>query len=581
MPSSLLKRFKRFTITNPQEKISWQSRIIALGLGGLYPLGFAPFNIWPLTIVSLIGWCLIMIDIHPRAGFRKGWWYGFGVFGVGVCWVFVSIHNYGGASIPLATTITTICAAGLGIFFAFTGYFWAKIAVSYAPLLSGAALWVLSEWCRSWAFSGFPWLYTGYAFIDTPLRGFAPLGGVLLVSFVAIITAQGIALCLYLEGHQILSKLNWARVRPTFLFLIGLWAGGWALSLVEWTSIQKNEPIRAQLVQGNIEQSMKWDASERQKIIETYLDLTRNYFNKPHTSTANAEANGRALNDASIKTLIVWPESALPMYLEDAEPSFVQILNYLKGKNADLIAGQMFNEELSTAESDPSVFNSLLAWPADSAFSDRQVYKKQQLVPFGEYIPLSNSLGTVLPFLKEFAKFSLKEGDRFQNPFDLGTYSVAPSICYEIAFPETVRKMSLSAEILVTVSNDAWFGNSHGPAQHFEMVRMRSLELGRYTLRATNTGITGIIDPQGYVVNQLPTFKAGVLIEEVYPVVGQTPYGRFGALPLLLICGAIILLVGIIHWFVHYLQRASTKNMTAAELIKAKQKNPSKNAHRR
>jgi apolipoprotein N-acyltransferase len=349
---------------------------------------------------------------------------------------------------------------------------------------------------RSWLFTGFPWLVLGYSQADGPLAGFAPLLGVLGVSFLAAVAAGALAVIAY--GGARRTRAVAAGV------LVALGGSGWALRGVEWTA-PVGEPIEVSLVQGNIPQALKFVDGRYESTLETYAHLVE-------------RATGR---------LIVLPEIAIPRFLHEVDPDYVaRLKRRAAARDGDLLLG------VPVLEAERRYYNAVVSLGT----SPTQGYAKSHLVPFGEFVP--PGFGWIVAVLRiplsDFAR-----GADAQGPLQLAGQRVALNICYEDAFgPEIIRQLP-DATLLVNVSNVAWFGDSLAPAQHLRIARMRSLETGRYMLRATNTGVTAVVDPRGAVVGRLPSFTEGVLEGRVRGYAGATPYVRLGNAPV--VAGAALL----------------------------------------
>ena len=490
-------------ITRP----GWPGHLLALAAGALTPLALAPFDLWPLGLLSIALFYLGLRGLTPRAALWRGWSYGFGAFAAGTSWVYVSIHDYGAAAVPLAALLTLLFVAGLGLLFALTAWVWSRwLRRERAPLLDAltfAALWVAQEALRGWLFTGFPWLYAGYAQLDGPLAGLAPLGGVWLLSFAVALSAA-----LLINLAELLQR--WPRLLAAGLLLVTLWGGGLWFAAHPWTE-PAGTALRVVAVQGNVEQNLKWDPAQLNAQLALYRDLTLN---------------------APPADLYVWPETAVPVLREYAEGYLSGIGRLLAERDAALITGLPLRE--SDAEGRPRYYNALQVVGRGEG-----TYLKQKLVPFGEYVPLQDLLRGLIAFfdlpMSDFAR-----GPAGQPPLRAHDYAIAPYICYEVVYPEFAADYAAQSALLLTVSNDAWFGTSIGPLQHLQMARMRALESGRWMIRATNNGVTALIDPFGRLAAVAPQFERAVLQGEVLPMQGLTPYLQWRAWPLATLCALLL-----------------------------------------
>jgi apolipoprotein N-acyltransferase len=475
--------------------------LLALTAGLLFPLGFAPLGLWPLTIASTSLFVILLHGQSARSAFWLGWWYGFGSYSAGVSWVYVSIHFYGHTPIALAVMMTGIFAAGLALLPATMAWLYRRLSSGQLDWFLFPALWIVFDWIKTWLLSGFPWLFPGYALIDTPARHLAPLVGVFGMSWLAVATASLLA-----WGY-------WQRCHLLLLSSITIlsWLGCYLLSDIRWTQPDPSRGIQVALVQGNISQERKWDPNERESIINTYLEVSEQLWGSD---------------------IVIWPEAAFPVFYQDALDLVQQLDQRGKASATTFISGAPFWEY---GDGQFTYYNTVFANGNGSGF-----YYKQVLVPFGEFVPMESWIRGLLPFF-DLPMSSFTPGTTDQQPLIAGKYRIAAFICYEIVYPELVRDLASSADVLLTISNDAWFGRSWGPHQHFEMARMRALELGKFLLRGTNTGITAIVNQHGNVVSVLPQFDIGVLRGTVYPVQGATPYSRGGIWPILMLNFAILL----------------------------------------
>jgi apolipoprotein N-acyltransferase len=470
-----------------------QGSSIGFGLGAASVLGFAPFSLFPLPVLTaalLIG---LWRDASPRFCAATGFAFGLGYFGFGVSWVYVSLHDFGAMPAPLSAIATLLFCATLAAFPAAAGLLQAELVVlpGVRSLMLIPALWTLTEWFRGWFLTGFPWLALGYSQAPpSPLSGYAPVLGVYGVSL-ATMASAGLA-CVAFDRA---SKRR--RFISPALLLFGLWVGGYLLQHLSWTE-PAGMPFRVSLLQGNIPQDVKWRPENAEKSLKTYL--------------------AQAL--ASDARLIVLPETALPLFYHQVPVDYLDTLRrHAQTNQGDILIG--LPEYARVTRGDGEYYNSVFSFGASPA----QFYRKSHLVPFGEFI--SPGFHWVLNWLdiplSDFSRGSVK-----QAPLAVVGQKVAVNICYEDVFGEEIIRQLPEATLLVNVSNVAWFGDSIAPWQHLQIAQMRALETGRVMLRATNTGMTAVIGPNGNVLEQAPTFQPTVLTREVQGYNGATPYVRFG-----------------------------------------------------
>lgn len=481
--------------------------LIALISGAVFSLALAPYYLWWLAILSPALLYACLRQRAPRQAFAIGWAYGFGLWFVGAFWLYTSIHVYGETNAILSVLLIVIMALVMGLFTAIQTWlyrrFFPETPLTFAPI------WVLFEWAKTWVFTGFPWLFAGYAFSERLLDAYAPLFGVFSVSFVVILLACALV--------EILNKRIFWAVPAAILLL-----GAWGASHLQFVSAKDEKPLSVSLIQGNIPQDMKWLTEYQGKTLEIYTELSQSEWGRD---------------------LIVWPESSIPMFQTDI-PDFLQAMNQqAKQSNTAWVTGiPYWDLNDSATQQTPVFFNSLMASGSDT----NGLYKKQRLVPFGEYIPLHGLLSWVLPAMQNDPSMSsFSRGSSEQAPLDIKGHPLAAAICYEIAYPNLTRRNAANSDFLVTVSNDAWFTGTAGPWQHLQMVQMRAKENGRWIIRATNTGITAFIDENGHIVKQAPIDQPAVLRGELPAMQGQTWYSRFSDWPILMF-SSLLLLLG---WF--------------------------------
>ncbi len=483
--------------------VSFVLLLISLLSGALAVAGFAPFYLWLLPLLSLtVLFGLFSRTASARTGFLIGFAWGLGFFLTGVSWIYISLSVYGGMPMPLAALATFLFCVLLALFPALVGALQARWRVS--PTLRLLVLiplgWGGAEWVRGWIFTGFPWLAIGYSQVPaSPLAGYAPLLGVYGVSFLLALTAALLAWGVTLRGKP--AQRIWGGV-----VVVALGIGGQALRGIDWTT-PDGAPTSVALLQGNIPQDMKWLPEKTHATLEIYARMAA----------------------ASPAQLIVLPETALPLFESDLPDFYRDGLVALGQKNGgDIMTG------LPTGSVNGAYYNSVLS--LGSAPSQR--YHKTHLVPFGEYIPLKAVWGWVIRVLhiplSDFAR-----GDRHQTPLAIGGQRVAANICYEDVFGEEIIRQLPAASVLVNVSNLAWFGDSFAPWQHAQISQMRALETGRMMLRATNTGLTAIINEKGQILASLPPFTTGSLTGSIQGYAGSTPYVRWGNTPVLALWGVL------------------------------------------
>jgi apolipoprotein N-acyltransferase len=501
----------------------YRSHLLALLAGASCVFGFAPFGLFPLPVLALgVLFLLWQRAPNPASAAGLGWSFGLGLFGAGISWIYVALHDYGGMPLPLAALATLLFAAFLALFPALAGYAQARFpnlngryfrspeqektprqearwrlpaALSLGVVMP--ALWVAIEWLRGTIFTGFPWLTLGYAHSDSPLAGYAPLLGVYGVSLLAAVSAGLLA-------------LFWqSRAKRALWLLAAIWLGGAGLHHLPWTQPQ-GEPFSVALVQGNIPQDIKFNPDALVDTLETYRLLA-------------AQSDAR---------LTVLPETAFPMLRDELPPLLVTELKlHAEARDGDMLIG-LFEHEGG------QYYNSVISLGT----APEQHYRKQHRVPFGEFIPLRFVLGPLINDVLHIPMGDLAAGSMQQAPLAVAGQQVAANICYEDVFGEEIIRVLPQATLLANFTNDAWYGLSPAAAQHNQISQLRALETGRMMLRATNTGVTAIIGADGAIRQQLPQHQAGILRGMAQGYTGATPYVRLGN------AGVWLLLIGMLGY---------------------------------
>ncbi len=469
----------------------------AFFLGALAVLGFAPFYIFPAAILSVAGICYLWQKVaSPRAAWILGLSYGLGLYCVGIYWIYIALHTFGGMPWWFAGFCTFCLCAFMALFVALVGYLSKRLGFL---LLTIPVLWGLSDWVRSWIFTGFPWLTLGYSQVPhSPLAGYMPIIGVYGVSVMTAFLAAMIAAWVAQPQNAI-----WKRNALAAITLILV--AGFVLKAVEWTS-PIGKPFKVALVQGNIAQDLKWSPESAQSTINQYLSMAQ----------------------VSKAPLIILPETALPVIVSQIDPSITDaLMAHAKQNNGDIIVGMVeYNE--STQE----YFNSALSFGA----APTQSYRKNHLVPFGEFIPLKKVFGWIYRDWLNIPLSDLSRGGQKQATMRLSGQRIAMNICYEDVFGDEITRGARDSTLLVNISNDAWYGHSIAAYQHMQFSQARALETGRTMLRATNTGATAAIDQHGYVLAHAPHDIKTALNVSAQGYIGCTPYVRWGNWPFIIFC---------------------------------------------
>jgi apolipoprotein N-acyltransferase len=476
--------------------------LMAAIAGGLSLFSFAPFGAWPLQFVLLaFVFYQVGLDTSVRRAGWIGWAFGLGWSVAGMHWLYVAITRFGGLPAPIAAVAIVLLGAYMGLFasLAFGTAAWLRrrwsLPVAAFLLLILPSCWGISEWMRGWVFTGFPWASSGYAHVNAPLAGFAPLLGVYGVGALVALCAA----CL----TMLTQRARW----PAIGLFAAILAAGFGLRQIDWTA-PYGKPLAVRLLQGNVAQDEKFDPAHIRDALILYHELITQ---KP-------------------ADLIATPETAVVLYPFQLPPDYLPSLAaFARDSGSALLVGMPLAASAQDAATNAA--NSIVGIaPGGASYR----FDKNHLVPFGEFVP------TGFRWFVDMMSIPLgdfKRGGTVQAPFAVKDQLVLPNVCYEDAFGEEIalqlRASSTPATMLLNASNLAWYGDSVAIPQHLQISRMRAIETGRPMLRATNTGATAIIDPHGSVVAALPFDQRGVLAAQVQGMRGNTPY---------IVCGNLLFL---------------------------------------
>ncbi|AZY51747.1 apolipoprotein N-acyltransferase [Bordetella avium] len=505
--------------------------------GVLHALSFAPGPLpsWSLAWVQVF---MLAVLAHAvlqaptrRAAWLRGWGFSSVSFTVGLYWLYISMHDYGGLAAPLAAAGVLLLSVFLALFPATAGWLarsicppgqaakpWRSVWVA----LVWAACWTVFEWLRGTLMTGFPWLNIGYGVVDSPIAGWGPVLGVYGMAFVTAFCAAALA---GLKGEG-----SARQALAAGLAVLLVLAGG-LLALLPW-SRPYGDPLSIRLVQGNVEQSQKFDPALIETGLLRHLEL--------------AALTGPA-GSASSPDLIILPETVIPLFQNQLAPSVWEAWKTIAGRQSATIAMGV-PLEVPDATGRLRYTNSVIGLDAHTPLEQLRGgttamrYDKQHLVPWGEFVPPG------FRWFVDMLNIPLGDFDRgaaYQQPFAVADQRIAFNICYEDLFgaellPALYPDNQGGATILANVSNLGWFGDTWALRQHLQIGRLRSIETARPMVTATNTGVTAAIDARGHVVAQLPTHQAGVLPVVVQGMTGLTPYARFGDKLALAIAGLIL-----------------------------------------
>lgn len=503
---------------------------IAFLAGIIAHFGFAPYDQQWTVPVSLIA-LFALLHHHKvnsvRTAFGVGLAFGCGLFLAGLRWVHVSLDIFGGLPLIVTLILMLLLALYLALYPALACYLFIKYRQPQWPLfnvLLFTSAWLVTEYLRGIVLTGFPWLSLGYSQTTGLYSSAASVVGMLGLSAI-------ICLLSTLAFYTIKRHLKSA------VLLIIVAFGSFSLTS-QHQLIEQDRSVNLALIQGNIEQSAKWDAKAMWPTITRYMDLSREHFDSD---------------------VIIWPEAAMPA-VEGWVQDYLKLMDSAAAFNDSAIItgiiGRTPKKDIAPnlAAKPPSsinhdYFNAIMTVGNDSDSrniggiyqpSHDNRYYKHQLLPIGEFVPLQSLLRPLAP-LFNLPMSSFARGDWAQNNLTARGFKFSPAICYEIAFGALVRaNMKSDTDFLLTISNDAWFGESIGPHQHMQIAQMRAVELGRPLIRVTNTGVTAIVDQYGKIVNKLPQFKEAVLRANVKTVTGETFFYRHGQTPFVILFGCLL-----------------------------------------
>jgi apolipoprotein N-acyltransferase len=494
----------------PAVALPWVERLaarygawLALAAGAASSLAFAPAGLYPLSILGPALLFLLWEGRRPAAAALIGFAYAFGLFLAGTYWIYIAVHEVGKAPAWLAVFLLLGLVSIMAAYFALLGALAARLvprptALRWLAFLPGG--WLLVEWLRGWLFSGFPWLAIGYAHIDSPLAGLAPVAGIHAVTLAAALTAGAVVALVHGSTRE--------RVAAAVAVAV-TWAAAAALGGRAWTE-PSGPPIDVAIVQAAVPQDDKWADANRDAILDRFRDMTRPVLGR---------------------RLIVWPEAAIPVLAHEAGPYLAAMWTEAQRAGSDLVLG-LLRYDFDNSH----YYNGVLALAGEEA----GWYYKRRLVPFGEFFPVPDFIRSWMR-LMSLAYADMTPGAADQPALAAGGVKVGVTVCYEDAYGAEQLAVLREAELLINVTNNAWFGDSTAPHQQMQMARFRALEAGRYLVRATSNGITGIIGPDGQVVARAPQFVPDVLLGEARPFTGLTPYARTGNWPVLLLASLMVL----------------------------------------
>ncbi len=478
--------------------------MIALALGIVTTFTFEPVGLGLLAPLLIVPLLYISHTVSPRDSGAHFFWYGLGLFLTGTYWIQISVAGFGGAPWWIAIVLMVGLALIMSAWLWLAGWLISRFSHGepWLLLLMAPSAWVLIEWLRGWVLTGFPWLALGYGQIDNWFAGWAPVFGVYGVSFAIMLSTTALLVTILTKPPQ-----RWIALGLVFVPFIG----GAIIGEVDYTQ-GDGKAVRSTIIQAGITQDQKWLPEQRLP--------TMQFFHKGTRDVPDSE-------------LVVWPEVAIPAVIGQVEDFLGIVQRDAKRNGQTVVLGIL---ERVDDRDGAKVYNSVLALDGTT----RQIYRKRHLVPYGEYFPVP---GFVRAWMQQMnlPYNDLSKGEKTQPLIRTHNgLSLASAICYEDAYAGEMRYAFPEAGMIINLSNDAWFGDSIAAYQHLQIARMRSLEFGRPTIRATNTGISAFIDHEGRIVKEGPQHQSVSLTANVQARKGATPFANWGNLPIVVLCAVIL-----------------------------------------
>lgn len=481
-------------------------------LGGLLTLSYSPFDAWWVAFFALPVFILsIVFAPNARQAAKYGFVFGLGLFGVGISWVHNAIADYGGLPLVFSLLLMLLLVGYLALYPAVVGWLTYKLHNKLTVFII-VPIWLSVEYLRSVLFTGFPWLSIGYSQLTSPLAGFAPVMGETGLQAIIMLLVCLIS-CLFIPpktANKDKKSTYLMLLSPVLIAVIVL--TGMALKNQNWAT-PINKSVNLALVQGNVPQSIKWQPENELPTMLKYYDLSADHW---------AESD-----------IVIWPEAAIPRLEVSAKNFLLDLENQALEANSALITGIVdFQPNTQYA------YNNVIALGKQNSNDNQSTYQylhsnrysKHHLLPFGEFVPFESVLRKLAPiFNLPFSSFN--RGQYQQANLVANGFDVVSAICFEIAFAKQVRaNITEQSDFILTLSNDAWFGDSHGPWQHLQIAQMRALEFAMPVVRVTNNGVTAVIDHKGEIADLLEQNVTAVLNSKLNLVESHSVYKQFGDL---------------------------------------------------
>lgn len=473
--------------------------LLSLICGIFGVLAFSPYDFWPGSIIALTRLIVIALNKQCKQTIWNTLFWGIGFFGGGLHWIYIGIDQFISTSHIISIFLIVLLVMYLTCFpmlFAIFFIILRSIITQWSLIGVSPIVWFITERLRGNTIIGFPWLQFGYTQIDGPIKGLAPILGVEGITFILVGISSLLAL-------SIITVKLFPFIISLILFILIT-----PLSWIKWYYLNPHNVTNIALIQGNISQHLYWDTCYIESILQIYLN---------HTFPMLGKAN-----------IVIWPESAIPGHEAIHNKFLIKLDEQLRKNQTCLITGIIdtkftknnayhYNSIIVLGNTDPYIYPS------------HNRYNKHHLVLCAEKVPCQKYLSDLLHYLNIPISF-MQQGYYLQPQLQINDIKMTAAICYEIIVGHQIRdNFKSDTDFLLTIANNIWFGDSIGPWQHFQMARMRALELGRPVLCGTNTGITAVINADGSIQSQLPQFVSDVLNVDVTATTGMTPYAKFGS----------------------------------------------------
>jgi apolipoprotein N-acyltransferase len=486
--------------------------------GVLLALSFPRYGHPALAWIALAPLLVAITGAPLRRAFFLGLLAGFVYFAGTLYWITRVMAVYGDLPAWLAVVVNVALIAYLALFPAVFTLATRRLVMGYGrgALMWSPLVWVVTELGRTRIFTGFPWVLLGYSQAPvSPIAQLASVVGVYGVSMLVAAVSAALALAGLRGAGSPKGLRHFIPLGAVVSLVIGVAIWG-SRRVASGELIREGDPIRVGMVQANVDQAQKWDVTRARAIFQDYLRMTR-----------------QAIDEGA--TFVLWPESSTP-FMFDEDPAGAEIVRGLaRQSKITLLLG---SDQIERGAPD-KLYNSAFLIRDDGTTAG--VYRKMHLVPFGEYVPLQSLLFFAAPLTQQVGTFS---AGLASNVLPVGGHRVSAAICYEVVYPELVRQfVANGSELVTTITNDAWFGDTSAPYQHFAQAGMRAIEEGRYLVRAANTGISGIVDPYGRVVAETPVYRQTVLVGDARFLQTSTFYARHGDV---LVYASLVVVIGLL-----------------------------------